>query len=102
MVKATYGMKDNLAINSLREKVSRLIEDNRMLRAELKKADAERQKSVLQKRKAEEKSLELEKRLRKLETAGALGGQAGDTRAARQRINKLLREIDRCIALMNR
>lgn len=95
-------MKETNPIETLRDKVQRLIDDNRSLRAELGKLTAEREKITRQKRQAEEKVLELEKRVRVLETAGALSGQAGDTRAARQRVNKLLREIDRCIALMNR
>lgn len=95
-------MKETNAIETLNEKVQRLIDDNRTLRTELKKLGAERDKTALQRRKAEEKVQELEKRIRVLETAGALAGQGGDTRAARQRVNKLLREIDSCIALMNR
>lgn len=95
-------MKETHPIETLREKVQQLIDDNRSLRAELGKMIAEREKIARQKRQAEEKILELEKRVRVLETAGALSGQRGNTRAARQRVNKLLREIDRCIALMNR
>ena len=95
-------MKETHPIETLREKVQQLIDDNRSLRAELGKMIAERKKIARQKRQAEEKILELEKRVRVLETAGALSGQGGNTRAARQRVNKLLREIDRCIALMNR
>lgn len=95
-------MKETNPIDTLREKVQRLIDDNRSLRAELGKVTAEREKIARQKRKTEEKNMELEKRVRVLETANALSGSRSDTRAARQRVNKLLREIDSCIALMNR
>ncbi len=95
-------MKETNPIETLREKVQRLIDDNRSLRLEFGKVVAERDKIARQKRKAEEKILELEKRIRVLDTANALSGPRSDTRAARQRVNKLLREIDRCIALMNR
>lgn len=95
-------MKENNAVQMLKDKVERLIDENRILRSELKKASDEREKGLRQRRNAEAKILELEHRLRVLETAAALTIQEGDTRAARQRINKLLREIDSCIALMNR
>ncbi len=95
-------MKETNPIDTLRDKVQQLIDDNRSLRAELRKMTDDREKITRQKRQAEEKILELEKRMRVLETAGALSGQEGNNRAARQRVNKLLREIDRCIALMNR
>lgn len=95
-------MEQNRAIEVLGAKVQRLIDENRMLRAELKKRASAYEKAALGKRKAEEKALELEKRLRTLDAAGALAGAGGDTKAARQRVNKLLREIDQCIALLNR
>lgn len=95
------SMKENQAVEILREKVGRLIDDNRTLRTGIRKLAAEREKAVEQKRRAEERILELERRLRTLETAEAFTGQAGDTRVARQRISKLLRDIDRCIALLN-
>ena len=37
-----------------------------------------------------------------LETAAGLMGNRGDSRIARLRVNKLLREIDKCLALMNK
>lgn len=95
-------MKETHPIETLRDKVQQLIDNNRSLRAELKKLAAERDQVTLQRRQAEEKIQELEKRIRVLETASALAGPDSNTRAARQRVNKLLREIDSCIALMNR
>ena len=80
-------MESKAVIASLKEKVGKLLADNRMLRAELKKLVAERDRTALQKRNAEEKILALEKQVH---------------RAARLRVNRLIREIDNCIALMNR
>ena len=91
-------MESKAVIASLKEKVGKLLADNRMLRAELKKLVAERDRTALQKRNAEEQILALQT----LETARAFAGSKADNRAARLRVNRLIREIDNCIALMNR
>ena len=95
-------MESKTIIATLKGQVGKLLDDNRMLRAELKKLVAERERIALQKREAEEKILALEKRVRTLETARAFAGSKADNKAARLRVNRLIREIDNCIALMNR
>ena len=45
---------------------------------------------------------EIEKRIKTLETAGGFLTSRTDRRTARLRVNRLLREIDGCIALMNK
>lgn len=96
------NVESKTIIATLKGQVGKLLDDNRMLRAELKKLVAERERIALQKREAEEKILALEKRVRTLETARAFAGSKADNKAARLRVNRLIREIDNCIALMNR
>lgn len=95
-------MAERTIIQTVREKIDRLIADNRTLRESLKKAAAERDRETLRRREAEAKIALLEKRVNTLETAKSFGGTRGDNRAARLRVNKLLREIDSCIAMMNK
>lgn len=96
------NVESKTIIATLKGQVGKLLDDNRMLRAELKKLVAERERIALQKREAEEKILALEKRVRTLEAARAFAGSKADNKAARLRVNRLIREIDNCIALMNR
>lgn len=96
------NVESKTIIATLKGQVGKLLDDNRMLRAELKKLVAERERIALQKREAEEKILALEKRVRTLEIARAFAGSKADNKAARLRVNRLIREIDNCIALMNR
>ena len=96
-------MDDNKAIiDSLKKKVSRIIEDNRQLRNEVRELTAERDAIILEKRAAETEARQLGRRVETLETAAGLMGNRGDSRIARLRVNKLLREIDKCLALMNK
>ena len=96
-------MDDNKAIiDSLKKKVSRIIEDNRRLRSEVRELTAERDTVILEKRAAETEIRQLGRRIETLETAAGLMGNRGDSRIARLRVNKLLREIEKCLALMNK
>ncbi|MDR0509468.1 MAG: hypothetical protein LBH06_00050 [Rikenellaceae bacterium] len=45
--------------------------------------------------------VELEKRISTLELRGALSGESDDPRRAQLRINQLMREVDKCIAMLD-
>lgn len=95
-------MANNTGIDNLNKKVDAIIADNERLRSEVARLKSEKERAAAKNRDAEEKIILLEKRINTLETAGGLLGTKADNRAARLRINKLLREIDGCIAMMNR
>jgi chromosome segregation ATPase len=54
----------------------------------------------LQKR--EERITELEKRYERVRLSGALLGEGENAGEARRKLNDLVREIDKCVALLNR
>lgn len=95
-------MPDNAVIKSLAEKVERLIEDNRLVHGERKELAAANEKLIKDNRDLKQSVAALEKRIKVLELGGGLTGGSADTKQAKARINHLMREIDRCIALMNR
>jgi len=65
----------------------------------LKKSEGEL-KEILQER--ENRIKELEIKYERIKLSGALLGDGGNAGEARKRINELVREIDRCVALLNR
>lgn len=89
-------------IDSLSSKIDRLIEENERLRAECLSLSSEKDKLRTENREHKVAQAALESRVKLLELGGGLTGGAVDTKQARDRINRLMREIDRCIALMNR
>ena len=95
-------MARHAVIDSLGEKIARLMEDNERLRGELDRTAQQRDKLKTENRELKESIAALEKRLGVLELGSSLSGGGVDTKRARARINRLMREIDRCIALMNR
>lgn len=98
-------MANTAVIEGIEKKVARLIEDNRKLRGEREKLDAVRERLRDENRRLEAKAAELERRVAVLELREGFAGQTVDrtnTKAARARVNRLMREVDRCIALLNR
>lgn len=95
-------MATNALIEALDKKVDSLIAENRDLRAELARALSARELSDRGRAAAEESVRRLEQRVRTLETTTSFVGTEEDNRAARLRINRLIREIDSCIALINK
>lgn len=95
-------MAKNAVIEALAEKVGRLIEENDRLVKENAMLSDKRGRLAAENRELKETIVALEKRIGVLELGNGLVGSSVDRKRAQARINKLMREIDRCIALMNR
>lgn len=95
-------MPENAIISSLGEKIARLIEDNRSAHGERDRLAKECDRLKTENRELKQAAASLEKRVKVLELGQSITGGSGDTKQAKARINRLMREIDRCIALMNR
>ncbi len=96
-------MTDSAIVQVIKAKVAKIIAENRKLRAEATKLTAERDKLKADNRAMVHQIAELEKRIGVLEISKGMTGATGqNTKLARQRVNLLMREIDRCIALMNK
>jgi predicted nucleic acid-binding Zn-ribbon protein len=74
--------------NNLKHEVSDLKSGNEVL------------KGMLQER--EEKMKELEIKYERIKLSGALLGEGENAFEAKKKLNELVREIDRCVALLNR
>ena len=87
-------MADKSVIASLEARVGRLIEDHRRLAGLCAELTAQCESLRGEKR-------SLEERLRELDADGLAGG-SGNRDIARARVNRLMREVDKCIALLER
>lgn len=94
--------EENSIVESLKQKVLRVLDDNRALRQQLQELTSERDGALRKSQDATERIQSLGRRIELLETATGFAGGRGDLRTARLRVNKLLREIDKCLALMNK
>jgi chromosome segregation ATPase len=86
----------------LNRKIDELVNSygNLKLECENLKTEKEAIKSVLQDRETEMK--ELEKKYEQIKITGALLGDGEYATEAKKKITELVREIDNCIALLNR
>ncbi len=89
-------------IARLRTRVKGIAADRMRLEHTLHRTETERDRLRDEKAELERRVAELERRVRVLELSSGISEVSGGYRPARERVNKLLREIDRCIALMNR
>lgn len=74
---------------------------NRDLEQALGKKDAEIEDCRAKLNNSNNKIKELEQKIDKLQLAGAFETSAIDVKEARQNINRLVREIDKCISLLS-
>ena len=89
-------------INRLQNKIERLVSEYQ----EVKSVNAQLKHKLLslqdQLEKKQQNVSELKDKNKILKLSASLQGEEQDTQAARQRINELVREIDKCIALLNK
>lgn len=95
-------MATNDLLDSLRAKIARLIAENDKLAADNRALAGRRDRMAVEIRELKRTIAEQEKRIAVLELGTSMTGGANDQKRAVARINRLMREIDRCIALMNR
>jgi predicted nucleic acid-binding Zn-ribbon protein len=86
----------------LNKKLDELIDRYNVVRSEVTdlKNDNEVLKATLQNREARLKELEI--KYERVKLSGALLGEGENGQEARRKITELVREIDRCVALLNR
>ncbi len=95
-------MAQHPIVKRIEEKVTLLIVQNARLEGECSELKTQRDKLRNENRRLQEQIADLERRVALAELSGGMSGDGKDVKRARQQINRLVREIDRCIALMNR
>lgn len=94
-------MAEKDIVKRLSSEVERLIADHERISQRCRELMAERDKLQRDKRGLEERVRELDTQLKSADLTKAMtGAQGGDVERAKQRINSLLREVDRCIATL--
>lgn len=93
------GLEELALLNKKLEELFERYHDLRTKNRELKNEN-DTLKRYIEER--EIKIRDLEKRYERIKISGALMGEGEGAAEARKRINELVREIDRCVALLNR
>lgn len=89
-------------ITELNERLERLVEEHRKMVTLCGKLTAERDSLKEEKRALEQRVRDLDRELSKQQLSEGLAGGKADKEKARARVNQLMREVDKCIALLNK
>lgn len=87
-------------IEKLRQRIQQLISAYETERQERKRLEIELEKSLTQNKACKEQITELERTIDNLELADAFKSGNTDNTEARKKIDRLIKEIDKCITLM--
>ena len=87
-------------LDELRQKITRLIAAYESEKAECDRLRAALEKSMKQNEAYEQQIIELERQIDNQKLAEAFMAGGADTAAAKKKIDSLMKEIDRCIKLM--
>lgn len=93
--------KDQHLINELKHNVRRLIDSLERTKVELETAKEDYKNLELRFETKNDECEALKKRYENLKVAKAFVEGDPDNQAAKQKINKIVREVDKCIALLN-
>lgn len=95
-------MADKSVIVNIEARISRLIDDHKRLSELCRELAAERNSLKAANRALEERIRELNAEVARMQLADGLAGGSRNREKARARVNRLMREVDRCIALLGR
>lgn len=95
---------DNLSVllHQLEENVRKLTEQNNSLKQEITQLNLKKDELEERISGAVVRIAELEDKNLKLKVANSIGAENGKNTDAKLKINELVREIDKCVALLNR
>jgi predicted nucleic acid-binding Zn-ribbon protein len=89
-------------IVELQNKINTLIDRYKSLKEQVGVLNEEKERLVSELDKANENYRVLEEKYNNLKLTGTILAETGDPGEAKKRINQIVREIDKCIALLNR
>lgn len=95
-------MTDKSVIGNIETRVRQLIEGHRQLKQACAELTAQRDTLLDEKRTLEARIRELDAQVARMQLVEGLAGGSRDRDKARARVNRLMREVDKCIALLER
>lgn len=94
------GQIRNEMLETVKEKITRLIAAYETEKMEREKLQAELEQTRTQNETYRKQIIELERQIDNLKLTKAFVADSSDNEQARKKIDKLMKEIDRCISLM--
>ena len=95
-------MSQAALIDRLKSKMSQVIDDNRRLREHNGLLARSEERLKEERTELQQRMAELQRRVDVLELSASMGGTAQQKQFAKARVNRLMGEVDKCIALINK
>ena len=95
------AMNKSSVVESIKKKVGKLIDENIRLSKKCNEAVEIEAKLKDNNRVLQDNINELQKKIGVMELREGIASGSEDKRQAKARVNRLMREIDRCVAMMN-
>lgn len=95
-------MSDKSVIANIEVRIRQLIDDHKRLTMLCAELTAQRDGLKTENRSLQERIRELDSELSRMQLTEGLAGEGPNREKARVRVNRLMREVDKCIALLGR
>lgn len=95
-------MADKSVIGNIESHIRQLVEDHKRLSGLCAEVTAQRDSLRAENRSQAERLRQLDTELSRMQLAEGLAGDGPNREKARARVNRLMREVDKCIALLQR
>ena len=94
-------MAEKSVITNIEARIRKLIDDHKRLSESCAELTAQRDNLKAENRTLQERIRELDGELSRMQLTEGLAGESRNREKARARVNRLMREVDKCITLLN-
>ena len=95
------GTESQIIVTNLKSRIEKIISKYELALSENISLKEQLQKALVEIEEKDDKIKSLEQKVEQMQLADAFSASTGDVKEARKRIGKIVKEIDKCISMLN-
>lgn len=95
------GTESQIIVTNLKNRIEKIISKYELALSENISLKEQLQKALVEIEEKDDKIKSLEQKVEQMQLADAFSATTGDVKEARKRIGKIVKEIDKCISMLN-
>ena len=95
------GTESQIIVTNLKSRIEKIISKYELALSENISLKEQLQKALVEIEEKDDKIKSLEQKVEQMQLADAFSASTGDVKEARKRIRKIVKEIDKCISMLN-
>ena len=95
------GTESQIIVTNLKSRIEKIISKYELALSENISLKEQLQKALVEIEEKDDKIKSLEQKVEQMQLADAFSATTGDVKEARKRIGKIVKEIDKCISMLN-